>query len=130
MGVPRNGGADPAQNHRRDDTRVQTANAIHDDVAFVERGEDLGVGHGPDFVSIGVDVPDAIDACGQVLLVVLGEGGVVAAQHGQGTGQVGVFDAVEVEVLVARGVEGVVGDSGRPGRVRDGNLAGEGGPVA
>lgn len=125
---PRDGRADAPEDHGRDDARIQTTDAVHHRLAVLERRDHLGVGHRPDLVPVRVDVPHALDPAGQVLLLVLGEG-VVPAQHGERPGEVGVLDAVQVQVLVPRGLEGVVRHGGGAGGVGDGYLAGEYGPV-
>ena len=66
-------GADALQDERRDDGRVEAADAVDDGFGDGDGVEDFGVGRGPHFLAVGVDVPEALDARGEGLLGAFGE---------------------------------------------------------
>lgn len=90
--VPRGAGddglADAAEDQGRDDGRVERADAVDDGLGVAEGFEDARVRWGPDLLAVGVDVPDAGDAGGEVLGAGLAEGDVLVAERGEGAREV------------------------------------------
>lgn len=95
--------ADAAEDEGGDERGVERPNTVDDSLGVAEGVEDAGVSRGPDLLAVGVDVPDAGDAGGEVLV----SGGrfaeveVFVAEGGEGAGEVVVF--------VGDGVGGVGG---------------------
>lgn len=62
-----------AEDEGWDDGGVQGADAVDDGLGVTQGLEHAGVGGWADFLAIGVDVPNAGDASGEVLVVCFGE---------------------------------------------------------
>ena len=125
------GVADAFQDQGRYDGSVQRADAVDDRLCVGEGIEYCGVGREPDLLAVRVDVPEALDAGGEVFFVCLGEGDVLLAQRGERAGEVGVFDAVVFFNFIeggGRGGKGGIQGGGVRG-VGDGILACYGGAV-
>lgn len=60
--------ADAAEDEGGDEGGVEGADAVDDGLGVAEGVEDAGVGGGPDLLAVGVYVPDAGDAGGEVLV--------------------------------------------------------------
>lgn len=75
--------ADATKNNGWDDGGVQGSNAIYDSLGVMEGFNDAGVSRGLDFLAVGIDVPDAGDAGGEVLGVRFAEGDVLVAESGE-----------------------------------------------
>lgn len=94
----------------------------------MDRLDYFGIRRRADLLPVGIDVPNPLDARGQVFLFGFGEGDVLLAQSGKGPWPVGIFD------LVVR--FNFVGDccggrkSCRLAGMGDGVLADDGGPVS
>lgn len=101
------GVADVFEDQAGHDGRVEGADAVDYRLGTLERREDAGVGSGPDFLPVGVDVPDPRDPRGQLGRLGFLELDVLLAERGEGAGEVGVFNAVVLEevldVLLGKG---------------------------
>lgn len=89
-----NGFSDAFEDEGGDQRGIQRAYAVDDCLCVFESGDNRGVGREADFLAIGVDVPEALDAGGEVVFVCFGEVDVLFAEGGEGAGEVGVFDGV------------------------------------
>lgn len=94
------GVADVFEDQAGHDRRVQGPDAVDDRLGALERREHAGVGRGPDFLPVRVDVPDPRDPRGQLGGLGLLELDVLLAQRGEGAGKVGVFNAVVLEEVL------------------------------
>lgn len=76
--------SDVAEEQDGHKTGVQAADAVDYGLGGVDGGDDLGVGGRADLVAIGVDVPEALDAGGELQLVRLAEVNVLDSEGGKG----------------------------------------------
>ena len=116
------------QDQARHNRRVQAADAVDDRLGFPDHAHDLRVRRRVDLLPVRVDVPDALDPRGQLLLVRLGEQDVRLPQQGQRAGEIGVLGLHVVcrsDALRRHPVR----QRGRRAGVRDGVLARDDGPV-
>ena len=95
-GTRHDGLSHAAQDQRRDERRVEGADAVDDGLRITDGFEDAGIGRWSDFLAVGVDVPDAGDAGGEILVFGFGELDVFVAQGGQRAWWVVVFVGVRV----------------------------------
>ena len=88
--------ADTLEDERRDDGRVQAADAVDQGVCRFDGFERFGVGRGPHLLTVRVDVPESLNARGEGFLRAFGEVDVRLAERGQGAREIRVFDCTAV----------------------------------